>query len=289
MPESSDIIRRRAGRVFTAMARKRRVPPAHDQNGLDAWGALEEAELALAMWALLEAEQNSGYSALEAVPDDEAKAAQEFSDCRDFAAELRAEHGLPLCEIDVNPEDALPDCVGTMDGKRVGIEVTRLTIAPQEIGWQRKFLRSNIEVSCSSIEKDEPERAREIRKALEAKPFKFSRALKHIAPYEQVLLSPPWPEWPFEYFQDRLRAVIHKKVNIAAARAKEGRIEEFDKLFLLVRTHEYNLTEDRVDDYLQRVMVSDFGCFDAAYLKLPGVPMDGPGRRRYPVFRIPSS
>ena len=117
------------------------------------------------MWALLEAEQDSWYSALEAVPDDRSKAAREFSDCRDFAAELRAEHGLPLCEIDVNPEDALPDCVGTMDGQRVGIEVSRLTITPKEIEWYQKCRHSNIEVFCSSIEKDEPERAKEIRVA----------------------------------------------------------------------------------------------------------------------------
>ena len=241
------------------------------------------------MQELIEAEQNSGYPPLEAVPDDESKAWQELSDCEDFAAELRVEFGIPLCDIDKNPENALPDCFGRIDGQRVGIEVTRLTIAPKDIAWQRKCLRSNIEAFYSAIERDDPVRAGKIRAALAAKPFKFARVIEHLPPGDQVLVSPPWPEWPFDYFQKRLRAAIREKEDIAANRAKEGRLDEFAKLFLLVRTHEYNLTEDRVDEYVGRVEITALRHFEAAYLKLPGSPKDGPGRRRYPVFRIPTS
>lgn len=271
------------------MARKRRVPPGHEQDDFENWGPLQDQQLLQGLRELIEAEQNSGYPALEAVPDDEAKAVQEISDCEDFAAELRAEFGLPLCEIDKNPENRLPDCVGTMSGQRVGIEVTRLTITLEEIGWQRNCHRSNIEAFCSAIDKDDPVRSRKIRDALAEKPFKFSNVLKHIASQDQVRINPPLPVWPFEYFQDRLREVIHKKVGIAANQAKEGRLDEFDKLFLLVRTNEYNLTEERVDEYLRRVEFQAIGHFDAAYLILPAVAMDGPGRRRCPVFRIPFS
>ena len=109
------------------------------------------------------------------------------------------------------PEQALPDCIGRIDGQCVGIEVTRLTIAPEDIAWQRNCLRSNIEALCLGMERDDSVRAGKIRYALEAKPFKFASALKHIFPHEQVLITPPWPKWPFDYFQDRLRAVIREK------------------------------------------------------------------------------
>ena len=256
------------------MAQERHEPPRNGDQDLESGGPLQEAELIQGLRELIEAEQNAGYPALEAVPDEEAKTWQELSDCEDFAAELCAEFGLLLCDIDKNPEQALPDCIGRIDGQRVGIEVTRLTIAPEDIAWQRNCLRSNIEALCLGMERDDSVRAGKIRYALEAKPFKFARALKHIFPHEQVLITPPWPKWPFDNFQDRLRAVIREKDEIAANRAREGRLDEFDRLYLLVRTHEYNLTEDRVADYLQRVEIPAFRHFDDAYLKLP-TPADG--------------
>lgn len=271
------------------MTQERHEPPMNDDQDLENWGRIQEAELIQGLRELIEAEQNAGYPALEAVPDEGAKTWQELSDCEDFATGLRADFGLLLCGIDKNPEQALPDCFGRIEGQRVGIEVTRLTIAPDDIAWQRNCLRSNIEALCSGMERDDSVRAGKIRDALAAKPFKFARALKHIVPYEQVLINPPWPRWPFDYFHDRLRAVILEKEEIAANRAREGRLDEFDRLYLLVRTHEYNLTEDRVAEYLQRVEIAALRQFDDAYLKLPSRPMDGPGRHSCPVFRIPAA
>lgn len=265
------------------MASKRGAPP-----GPGATDPEHGSEFVAGLWELLEAEQNSGYPPLEAVPDADAKAAQEVSDCEDFATELRIEFGIPLRDIDNNPKNALPDCIGMLNGQRVGIEVTRLTITPEDIAWQRNCLRSNITAFCSVIEKTDPVRAEIILNALVAKPFKFAKVLKHIPPHEQVLVGPPWPEWPFDYFQKRLRAAIREKENIAANRAEKGKLGEFAKLVLLVRTHEYNLSEDRVGKYLQQVDIPALRHFDAAYLKLPTRAMDGPGRHSCPVFRIPA-
>ena len=270
------------------MARKQRDSPRNGGQDLENWGPLQEAALIQGLRELIEAEQNAGYSALEAVPDEETKASQELSDCKDFAAELRAEFGVPLCDIDKNPEQSLPDCLGRMDGQRVGIEVTRLTITPEEIAWQRNCHRSNIEALCSDLEKDDPVRAGKIWDALAARPFKFAAALKHIAPYEQVLICPPRPKWPFDYFQKQLRAAIREKEVIAANRAQEGGLDEFDRLYLLVRTNEDNLTEERVGEYVQRVEIPALRYFDSVYIKLPIRPMDGPGRHSCPVFRIPA-
>ena len=271
------------------MARKRRSPPRNSDQDLENWGRLQEAELLRGLRELIEAEQNAGYTPLEAVPDDDAKAAQELSDCEDFATEMRIECGVPLCDIDKNPESALPDCLGMLDGQRVGIEVTRLTITPAEIDRQRNCLRSNIEVFCSGMERDDPVRAGKIRDALAAKPFKFVRVIEHLSPSDQVLVSAPWPQWPFDYFQKRLRAAIREKEKIAADRAEEGRLDEFAKLFLLIRTQEYKLIEDSVAEYLWRVEIPDLRHFDDAYLKLPIRPKDGPGRHSCPVFRILTS
>ena len=264
------------------MARKRHGPPRNDAPDLEL-----DSALVAGLWELIEAEENAGYAPLEAVPDEEAKAAQEFSDCSDFAAELRAEHGVPLCCSAINPEQALPDCFGTLNGHRVGIEVTRLTITPKEVSWQKNSLRSKIEALCSTMEQNEPVRARAIRDALAEKPLKFARVLKHIDPHDQVLIEPPWPEWSFDYFQERLRAAIREKEEIAANRAKEGALDVFAQLFLLIRTRERNLQKDRVADYMQRVEIPALQHFDAAYLKLPGLAKDGLERRRYPVFEIP--
>ena len=266
---------------FTDMARKRRdllESGAHDFE--------DKSVLAVYAREQLEARQNSGYDPLEAVPTD-VKAAQQFSDCTDFAAELRAEHGVPLCCSAMNTEQALPDCLGTIDGQRVGIEVTRLTITTREVIQQRNNLRSNIESYCSTIERDELARAKTIQDALKAKPFKLAAVLKHISPHDQVLIEPVYPEWSFDYFQNQLRAVICKKEEIAAIRAKEGALDVFAQLFLLIRTCEKNLQQDRVADYMQRIEVPALQHFDAAYLKLSGLAKDGTERRRYPTFRIP--
>lgn len=279
-----DIIRR-AGKAFIAMVRKRGDSPRIGDRDLESWGT----ELVAGLRELIEADQNAGYPALEAVPDEEAKGWQELSDCEDFAAELRANFGVPLCDIEKNPEQSLPDCFGRINEQRVGIEVTRLTLAPNEIAWQRNCLRSNIEALCSSMKRDDPVRSRKIQRALAAKPFKFAAAFKHITGYEQVLICPPSPKWSFDYFQTRLQAVISEKEAIAANRTEEGGLDEFDGLYLLVRTHEYNLTEDSVAEYVRRVEIPPLQHFDAAYLKLPIRPMDGPGRSSCPVFSIPAS
>jgi len=271
------------------MAKDRLDLPRNDDLYIKGWGPLEEAELMQGLQELIEAQQNAGYPALEAVPDEEAKARQELSDCEDFAAELRVEFGIALCGIEKNPKQSLPDCFARIDGERVGIEVTRLTLAPQEIAWQKTCLRSNIEAFCSHMETDDPVRAGKIWAALAAKPFKFSAVLKHIASYDQVLIEPPRPEWPSDYFQERLQAAIRQKEDIAAQRAQEGGLEKISKLFLLIRTHEYNLTEDRVGEHLQRVEVPILRQFEAAYLILPARPKDGPGRCCCPLFKIPPS
>ncbi|MYA31839.1 MAG: hypothetical protein F4Y31_11465 [Gammaproteobacteria bacterium] len=270
------------------MDRKRRDSPRIGDQDIENWGPLQDAELLRGLQELIEAEQNAGYPPLEAVPDDDAKGWQELSDCEDFATELELEFGVPLCNIEKNPEQALPDCFGKIDGQRVGIEVTRLTITPEEIAWQRDCRLSNIDGLCLEIERDDPARARKIRSALTAKPFKFAKALKHIAPFEQVRIEPPRPAWLFDYFQKRLRAAIREKEEIAANRAEEGRLDEIEKLFLLIRTNEYNLPEERVGKYLQRVEIPALQHFDDAYLILPARAMDGPGRHSCPVFRIPA-
>ena len=270
------------------MARKQSDPPRNGGQDLENWGTLQEAALIQGLRELLEAEQNAGYSALEAVPDEETKGWQELSDCKDFASELQEEFGVPLCDIDKNPEQSLPDCFGRIDGQRVGIEVTRLTIGQEDLAWQRNCLRSNIEAFCLDIDKDEPERAGKIWNALAAKPFKFAAALKHIAPHEQVLICPPMPNWQFDYFQKQLRAAIRHKEVLAAKRAQEGGLDEFDSLYLLVRTNEFTLTEERVGEYVQRVEIPVLRYFDSAYLKLPLRPTDGSERPSCPVFRIPA-
>lgn len=271
------------------MARKMSNSPRNGDQDLKNWGPLQDAELLRGLRQLIEAEQNAGYPPLEAVPDEDAKAWQELSDCEDFATELQVEFGVALCDIEKNPEQELPDCFGRIDRQRVGIEVTRLTIAPEEISWQRDRRLSNIEALCSEIERDDPARAGKIRNALTAKPFKFAKALKHIAPYEQVRIEPPRPAWPFDYFQKRLRKAIREKEDIAAKRAEKGKLSEIEKLLLLIRTHEYHLPEDRVGEYLRRVEIPALQHFDDAYLILPVRAMDGPGRHSCPVFRIPAA
>lgn len=233
---------------------------------------------------MIKAQQNSGYPGLEGVPN-EAKPLQEISDCMDFATELRARHGVPLRDITENSEKALPDCLGRMDRQRVGIEVTRLTITPQERDQYVDCLIANIGAYCLSKEKDDAEKVKDIRAALAARPLKLARAIEHISPADQIGIHPSPPDWPFEYFQERLQAAISQKEKKALWKAEEGKLGEFAKLFLLVRTNEHPLSERLVEEHLQQVEIASLCHFDAAYLKLPYQPIDG----RHPVFRIPAS
>ena len=52
----------------------------NDDQDLESWGPLQEAELIQGLRELIEAEQNAGYPALEAVPDEEAQKWQELSE-----------------------------------------------------------------------------------------------------------------------------------------------------------------------------------------------------------------
>ena len=222
---------------------------------------------------------------MEAVPG-EVKPLQELSDCQDFADGLKAKYGLALCDIANNPEEnVLPDCVGRMDGVRVGIEVTRLTITSEERNHRVNLLIERTEAYCRREENIDPDKVKNIRAALAARPRKLAGAIDRIPPADQLEVYPSPPEWSFECFQQRLQAVISHKEEKARRTGENGKLGEFGKLFLLVRTNEHTLSEHLVEEYLRRVEIAPLCHFNAAYMKLSYQPSDGGGY--YPVFEIP--
>lgn len=251
-------------------------------------GTLMEEEIRDELLCLVEAQTNAGYSGIASVPE-KFKPVQERSDCQLAAPELQTKYGVRISNLESNPnKNDLPDCIGTMDGKRVGIEVTRLTLSNKELRQYRDCLTANIESFCATQAETNEARVIEIRASLAAKPLRLAKVLQHFSPQERFFIFPPAPEWPFQVFQERLQAIVLRKEEKARQHAEAGKLDKFAALLLLVRTDEKSLHAGRVEEYLQRLSISGLRYFGVAYLKLLYHPGDA-GHGRHPVYKIPVS
>ena len=175
-----------------------------------------------------------------------------FNKCTtvDWAKEMKKRgHSIPICEIEANPNDP-PDVKAKMDGKPIGIEVTRLAKfwnpyknpivcfptppAPDE---QEKIL-GEIREECSKMKQQSP-------------------------------VAGPVP--PGE-FPERLKEMVHSKEK------KTPRDGALHKQFLLIVTEEQ---EGDLDDYMKKIALPRPQNFDAVYVMGRQVLKSGdPGIRR---------
>lgn len=196
--------------------------------------------------------------------DGEFQQPMEISATQVWANELNKQ-GHSICRIepnlkDSNPNDP-PDCIAEMDGERIGVEVTELTVNEKE---RKKYVKARGE-SVSTI-------FRAPGQVYDDKIRERSEEANQNRPKVRV---PNTADWPFDKFLEKLGKIVQKKVGKMRKKGEEGALISLDKYFLLVVTGEQNLGEERLDEYLNKIKLPRPQYFDAIYVIGDYVPNGG--------------
>ena len=148
-----------------------------------------------------------------------------------------------------------------MDGERIGVEVTELTVDEKE---RKKYVKARGE-SVSTI-------FRAPGQVYDDKIRERSEEANQNRPKVRV---PNTADWPFDKFLEKLGKIVQKKVGKMRKKGEEGALISLDKYFLLVVTGEQNLGEKRLDEYLNKIKLPRPQYFDAIYVIGDYVPNGG--------------
>ena len=169
-----------------------------------------------------------------------------------------------ICTIRKNSEE-FPDCIAEMDRRQIGVEVTELTVTDKERKQYVKAVDMAVGVDDNEQTTDRLKKAQ-------------SSRLKTRVPNA--------PGWDSESFRKKIEDVVKKKDKKAQHWTDKGKLESVDEKVLLIVTDEQNLSEDKVDEYLDSITVPRAKHFDKIYLMLSYQPGGDDGNGYYPVFDV---
>ncbi len=191
--------------------------------------------------------------------DKESQHSMEVSATQEWANELNKQdhsiHG-----IKTNPDDP-PDCLAEMDGERIGVEVTELTVDEKE---RKKYVKARDE-SVSTI----------FLAPGQVYDDKTKERLEEASRNRPKVSVPNTAEWPFDKFRERLAGIVQKKDEKMRKKEEKSGLPSLDKNFLLIVTDEQNLWEKRLDEYLKKIKLPRPQYFTAIYIMMSHMPSDG--------------
>ena len=175
----------------------------------------------------------------------------------DFTRKWAEEMNRQGCQIDIHTIrknlEPYPDCLGEIDGEKIGVEVTELV--------------------CQEAIEAYPE----IPRLVEPGPEQFLGLLEQLA----SLPRPPiFVVWTLDAFQEHLNERVQEK-------DKRVKDSSLSKQFLLIVTDEPWLGEATLSKYLKATKLQQPRHFDGVYVMGSYTPNPaGKGRGRYPVFEV---
>ena len=191
--------------------------------------------------------------------DKESQHSMEVSATQEWANELNKQdhsiHG-----IKTNPDDP-PDCLAEMDGERIGVEVTELTVDEKE---RKKYVKAkdeskiNIFLAPGQVDDD-----------------KTKEHLEEASRNRPKARVPNTVDWPFDKFRNKLVDIVQEKDKKMREQKEKGELISLDKYFLLIVTDEQNLWKGRLEEYLHRIKLPRPQYFDAIYIMMSYMPNDG--------------
>ena len=173
---------------------------------------------------------------------------------RDWAQEM-SKKGHSICEITPNPDDP-PDCFATMDGKRIGIEVTDLFepgAAPPSL-TARQFSK--------------------LPKLLGGKAAK---------PGARTLFDYQQEPWSLRRFQKWLAKTVRTK------NSRTPRASALDEQVLLIVIDENFHLQHPIQEYLKETTLSQPSNFNRVYMMADSYMPDGTGDGYHPIFEVSTS
>ncbi len=219
-----------------------------DEKGLN-----EEAVEALK--AFIKSQEERGYPSFWHA-NKESQQPMEISATQAWANELNKQ-GYAIDGIETNPDDP-PDCVAEMDGERIGIEVTELTVDEKE---RKKYVEAKDEsVTTTFLAPGQ------------VYDDKTKERLEEANRNRPKVRVPNPADWPFDKFREKLAKIVQKKDKKMRKQKENDQLISLGKNFLLIVTDEPNLGEERLDEYLKKIKLSRPQYFDAIYVMYSYVP-----------------
>ena len=220
---------------------------------------------------VLESEVKRGYPSFWHA-DNDTQSSMEVGATRSWAEELNKRGcAIRICTIRKNSEK-FPDCTAEIDGRKIGVEVTELTVTDKERKQYVKAVdnqKANV-FPAQGVDYNEQTKDR-------VKEAQSSRLKTRV---------PSTPGWGFESFRKKIEDIVKKKDKKAQHWNEKGKLESIDEKVLLIVKDEQNLSEDKVDEYLDAITVPRAKHFDKIYLMLSYQPGGDDGNGCYPVFDV---
>lgn len=191
--------------------------------------------------------------------DEKFQHSMEISATQAWANELNKQ-GYAIYGIETNPNDP-PDCIAEMNGERIGVEVTELTVDEKE---RKKYVKAkdeakiNVFLAPGQVDDD-----------------KMKKRLEEANRNRPKVRVPNTADWPFDKFRERLAGIVQKKEGKIRKQEEKGELISLDKIFLLIVTDEPNLWGERLDEYLNRIKLPRPQYFVAIYIMMSYMPSDG--------------
>ena len=215
-------------------------------------------EVVKALKGYIESGEKRGYPSYWHA-DEKFQCPMEVFATQDWANELNKQ-GYAIDGIETNPNDP-PDCIADMDGERIGVEVTELTVDEKE---RKRYIKAkdeaeiNIFLASGQVYDD-----------------KTKERLEEASRNQLKVRVPNTADWPFDKFRERLAGIVQKKEGKIRKQEEKGELISLDKIFLLIVTDEPNLWGELLKEYLNRIKLPRPQYFAAIYIMMSYMPSGG--------------
>ena len=218
-------------------------PDIHDDGEIE-----KDPQIAEYLQQYIQSQSKRGYSSPWHVPPgSEHRSEMEIHVACTWADGLYEQCGIDIRKIRNNIDvtvDKFPDCIGEMDGKQIGIEVTELTIDNRErerYGKEQKFI-------ARMLSEDQ-------------------KRLEHMPPLLLPVPVQPMADWSPDKFQKKLKERVQKKDEIARKKQENGKFMSLYRWFLVITFDSRLLDLDvSLDECMQQTKLPRPRYFDDVYV-----------------------